>query len=256
VISALQIIITFFCQRRLDDQSIAGLLQIPETTSIACCVLKRVWYRLHSNEAFSIAHGQTLKTLVALLHTDSATSSQRANTVEALSEVISLENDESILNLAETWKTLLLMDTQPAVQLASMYFVEGLVGEAAKKHRGVSELWEILVKILVFGTENQVRLAAGRTIRRGMSTSPHVKSKIASIPDVLKLLFNLLKSEAADSGIRLLAGELWFKLSQIVDERLASEDKWERAGKILEDVIDGTWYSDNNVFLRYAISCK
>jgi hypothetical protein len=200
-----QIILKFFCQGKLDDHSMAGLLRIPETTSTASCVLRRVWYRLQSSEAFSSAHNETQKTLVALLHNNSALSSRRADTVDALCDIIASENIEIILSLVKNWKALLLVDTQPAVQKAAIYFVSGLVGEVVNAHPGVSELWEILVKILVEGKDDEVRIVAGRAIRRGFNRSFHVRSRIASIPNVCSLLFNLMTSKATNTTVRLIA---------------------------------------------------
>jgi hypothetical protein len=114
---------------------VAGLPQIPETTLIACGVLRRVWYRLQSSESFSGAHTGTCKTLLALFYEDSADFGRRANTIDALCDVIASENDDNILSLVNLWKLLVLVDTQPA----AVYIVSGLVGELIKARSGVSK---------------------------------------------------------------------------------------------------------------------
>jgi hypothetical protein len=253
-----QMILKFFCQGKLDDHSIAGLLRIPETTTIACHVLRRVWYRLQSQVAFSSTHSETSKTLVALLHNGSANSRQRANTVDALCDVIALENDNIILSLVSIWKCLLLDDTQPAVQIASVYFVSGLVGEVVRLHPGVFELWEILIKTLVDGIDDEVRIVAGRALRRGFNASCHVRSRIASIPNIKRLLSNVIRSEATISAIRLLAWEIQLKIAQTVGDDPNSHDSWIGVGEVLEGIICPNFAPDKEVVryptLTYQIS--
>jgi hypothetical protein len=240
-----QIILKFFCQGRLDDQSMAGLLQIPETTSIACAVLRKIWYRLQSSVAFSSAHNETRKTLVALVQGNSAESSRRANTVDALCDVIASESNDTIFSFVNIWRALLLADAQPAVQIASIYFVSGLVGEVVRAHPGVSELWEILVKIFVGGKHDEVRLVAARAIRRRFDSSFHVRSRIAFIPNICDLLLDLIKSEDIIPAIWLLAWALRLNILELTGDEKGSLDG------VDEILVDVAYSSSDREVVRY-----
>jgi hypothetical protein len=211
----------------------AGLLRIPETACIACVVLKTIWYRLQSLVAFSSAFNETLKTLVTLLHEDP---SKQAKAIDTLCVVIVSEKYDTVLSLVNIWKALLLLYTQPAVQIASIDFVSGLIGEVVEAHAVVSELWKIVLEIFVHGKDDEVRLAAGGAIRHGFSASFHVRSRIASISNVCSLLSGVMKSKATNPTIRLFAWAFRLKIMQITGDENPMEFIAD-VGEIIEDVM-------------------
>ncbi|CAM6115237.1 unnamed protein product [Calypogeia fissa] len=103
--SAKKIITTFFRQGKLDDNSMASLLRLPQTTSAACVALQFL-YQCHARDfykrdiMFSEAYGDTTQTLLDLFRNNAISMEARRTAITALLRVLDYESDDTILNFA------------------------------------------------------------------------------------------------------------------------------------------------------------
>lgn len=213
----------------------AHLLQRPQTFSAACATLDRmtVCLSLSGEDTFSRAYSETMKTLLALLHSNLTPTKRRATVIDVLPHVLQYETDDTILGVTKVWKELLAMDSEPALQIAcTTAFQERSVLPPFIIH----EVWELCVALLTSQKNDEVRFSAGNTvlsIAERLDDEPWHREKIQTeyFPKALSMLFNAFVSHGTCGEIRVRAGLTLSKFSRVPENRVklgrAVQDVWE-----------------------------
>ncbi|CAM6085547.1 unnamed protein product [Calypogeia fissa] len=251
---AKKIIIKFICQGKLNDHSMAQLLQLSQTTSAACEGLSWLIFDCHAtdyynhNLTFSSAHGETMNALLDLFHSDAVSPEQRAAVISVLHDVLSYEGESTICAVVAKCAKLLAVDSDTSVQKAILRTVtlDCFTNDRTKamilKMAEVPSLLKDLMMSL-FSTRghnlNQVHVYLGRSIH---SFSRYRRSalQISEIPDVLHMLVDCFISDAVQQKY---AGQILSRLSLFKEIRLklgAIEAIWEGLVDILAKM-EGQW---------------
>ncbi|CAM6091704.1 unnamed protein product [Calypogeia fissa] len=248
---AKKIIIKFICQGKLDDHSMAQLLQLSQTASAACEGLLRLVnychgrdYRDH-NVTFSSAHGKTMNALLDLFHNDAATTEQRAAVISVLHDVLSYEGESTICTKCAK---LVDVDSDSSVQkvilqTVTLDFYYYRTIEVILKMAEVPSLLKDLIMSLFSARGHNLNSNIDSFIGQSMlSFSNYRRSalQISEIPGVLQLLVNCFISDAVQQEY---AGKILSRLSLFKEIRLklgANEPIWKGLVDILAKM-EGQW---------------
>ncbi|CAM6125627.1 unnamed protein product [Calypogeia fissa] len=213
---AKKIIIKVICQGKLDDHSMARLLQLSQTTSAACEGLSKLIPGCHGrdycdrNVTFSSAHGETMNVLLGFLYGDEASTQQRAAVIRALPYVLGYEGESTVSAVIAQCAKLLTVDSDLSLQVAISkaltldYHLSNRTKEVILKMAEVPRLLKNL--IMLWNQDHVVNLMVQVHVGNSIHSFSKYRSsalQISELPNVLQMLVHFFMSDAVQQVLEL-----------------------------------------------------
>ncbi|CAM6084438.1 unnamed protein product [Calypogeia fissa] len=204
---AKKIIIRLICQRQLDDDSISRLLELKETIPVACQLLTTVFWNQFVSKFIKFFFFPVLGMIEALFTV--------LRDKKGLSLVINYKHE---FTLFVAWVQLQFRVSHVSCNLGVSFKRGTRLGRVVQLMIHAPGLLETLATLLLSANDHEVQVTAGHTIM-GLCFWEIAALRVAAIPNILRMLFDLFLSQDAHPATQSSAGAILDALACIPEER-------------------------------------